>query len=142
MQLEAWNGSRRIEEVSSRTWEFGIRISEFGFIQKSAIRNPNFRNLILRSFSLAANLFLDLPMGEQVLVAASRTLPRSLHRIGTAQMEHLNDQVAVQAHGRMAKNFVFFGFRHYWHMKPPVKCFGLRLLTPGIRMPQLWLCNP
>jgi hypothetical protein len=108
------------------------------------IRNPKseFRNRPLRGFGLATDLFLDLPMGEEILMAASRTLPRSLHRIGTAQMEHLDDQVAVQAHCRMAKNFVFFGFRDYWHMKPPVKCFGLRLSTPGTRMPQLWLRSP
>jgi hypothetical protein len=58
----------------------------------------------LRGFALTSDLFLDLPMGEQVLVAATRALPRSFYGICAALMEHLHDKVAMKTHSRVAQD--------------------------------------
>jgi hypothetical protein len=70
----------------------------------------------LRGFWLSADLLFNLPMREQILMAASRTLPVPFNWIGTALVEHLHNEVTMQAHGRMAKHpFSFCGFRHNCH---------------------------
>jgi hypothetical protein len=58
----------------------------------------------LRGFALTSDLFLDLPMGEQVLVAATRALPGSFYGICAALMEHLHDKVAMKTHSRVAQD--------------------------------------
>jgi hypothetical protein len=66
----------------------------------SAIRHPPSK-IPLRGFGLSAYLFLDLPVREEILMAASRAFPGSFDGIGTAHVEHLNNQVTVQAHCRV-----------------------------------------
>ncbi len=58
----------------------------------------------LRRFRFAPGLLLDLPVREQILVAAPGALPGTLHGICTALMEHFDDEVAMQAHRRVAVN--------------------------------------
>jgi hypothetical protein len=55
----------------------------------------------LSGFAFSPDLLLDLPVGKQILVTASRTLPGSLHWIGAALVKHLHDEMAMKAHGRM-----------------------------------------
>src|SRR6266446_1965068 len=91
---------------------------------------------LLRGFWLvwlAAYLLLDLPVGEEVLVAASRALPGSLHRIRTPLVEHLHNQVTVQTHGRMTvDHFRLCRFSHNCQWKPP---FSLRALYVRLHPP-------
>src|SRR5437588_4172971 len=61
---------------------------------------PAPRNLLC-GFGLSANLFFDLPVRKQIFVAATRTVPGTLYRVGAALVEHLHDQVTMQTHGRM-----------------------------------------
>src|SRR5688572_17664805 len=62
-------------------------------------------------------------MGEEIFVGTSRTVPRTLHRIGATLVEHLHDQMTMQAHGWMTVNHVscLCGFRCNCH-------FNLRLV--------------
>jgi hypothetical protein len=70
----------------------------------------------LRGFRFPTDLLFDLPVREQIFMAASRTFPVSFDWIGTAFVEHLHNEVTMQTHGRMTEHpFPFCGFRHNWH---------------------------
>ena len=58
--------------------------------------------LALCGFRFAPSLPFDLPVREQILVAAPWTLPGTLHGICSTFMEHFNNQMAMQAHRWMA----------------------------------------
>src|SRR5437588_1420900 len=92
---------------------------------------PAPRNLLC-GFGLSANLFFDLPVRKQIFVAATRTVPSTLYRVGAALVEHLHDQVTMQTHCRMTVDlfaclcgfgycgfgycgFGYCGFRHDCH---------------------------
>src|SRR2546425_5577219 len=61
-------------------------------------------------------LFLNFPVGEQILMATPWALPGSLYGIGAPLVEHLHDQVAMQTHGRMAVDHIgLCGLCHDWH---------------------------
>src|SRR6266516_6035389 len=108
--------------MGARHREFDFRITDFGFWGTASgetfkIRNPQseIRNF-LRGFRLPTDLFLNFPVGEQILMAAPWALPGSLHGIGAPLMEHLHDQVAMQTHGWMAvDHIVLCGLCHDWH---------------------------
>src|SRR5688572_18578938 len=51
---------------------------------------------------LSGSLFADFPVHEGVQVAAPGALPCAFRRIGIAGMNHLNNEVAVEAHSRFA----------------------------------------
>src|SRR5205823_6687618 len=82
---------------------------------------PAPRNLLC-GFGLTPNLLLDLPVRKQIFVAATRTVPSTLYRVGAALVEHLHDQVTMQTHCRMTIDlfaclcgFGYCGFRHDCH---------------------------
>src|SRR2546428_408630 len=63
------------------------------------------------------DLFFDFPVREQIFMAAPRALPRTFHRIGATFVEHFDDEMAMQTHGRMTIDpFCFCGFGHYCHI--------------------------
>ena len=92
----------------------------------------------LRGFRLPTYLLLDLPVGEQILVTASRALPGPLNGIGTALVEHLHDQVAMKTHGGMAKDQLCLRWLcANCHMNPPFRIRTLpRTSTPA------WFTKP
>jgi hypothetical protein len=65
-------------------------------------RFPFLGSLILRGLCFPTDLLFDFPVGEQILVSATRALPRPLDRIGPTLVEHLHDEVAMKTHGRVA----------------------------------------
>jgi hypothetical protein len=70
----------------------------------------------LGSFVFAANLLLNLPVRERVLMSATWTLPGAFDRIGAAFMKHFDYQVAMQTHCRMAMHqFFLWSFTRYSH---------------------------
>jgi len=82
--------------------------------------------ILLRGFSFSADLFLDLPVGKQILMTAAWALPRPFYRIGTAFVEHLHNQVTMQTHGWVAQDqFPFCRLlSSNCHIQPPVKILG------------------
>ena len=82
-------------------------------------------SLPLCGFGLPTDLLLDLPVGEQILVAATRTLPGTLDRVGAALMKHFHDEVTMETHGRVTENhFSLCRFGYNCHIKPPVRVRG------------------
>ena len=85
---------------------------------------------MLCGFWLTSRLLLNLPVREEVLVTASRTLPESLHGIGSAFVRHLDDKMTMKAHRRVAVNLVTLSglindfihdLIHDWHKNPLFK---------------------
>src|SRR5207249_11271776 len=86
------------------------RIANLLCLSKFANSKFATRNLLC-GFRLPTDLLFDLPVGEQVLVAASWALPRPLHTVGAPLIEHLHDQVTMQTHRRMTvDDLAFSGF--------------------------------
>ena len=70
----------------------------------------------------------NLPMGKGIAVAAMRTFPGALDRIGIAFMDHRNDEMALQALCWFAVNVVYRGcFAHGFDLSLPAT---LAILSP------------
>ena len=85
----------------------------------------------LRGFCFPTDLLFNLPVGEKVLMSATRALPRTFDRIGATLMEHLHNQVAMKTHRGMAQNQLpLYRLRRNCHIQPPIKLrassFGLQ----------------
>jgi len=77
-------------------------------------------------------LFPDLPVLEGIDVTALWASPRALLGVGIALVNHLNHQVAVQAHGRLTVDILFlYGLTH--ELDPPF----LLLLAIAIQLPEM-----
>ena len=77
---------------------------------------------LLRGFALPTDLLFDLPVGKQILMAATRTLPRTLYGVGAALVKHLHDEVTMETHGRMTQNqFSLCRLGDNCHIQPPVR---------------------
>src|SRR5215510_4767710 len=88
----------------------------------------------LSGFGFAPNLLLDFPVREQVFVAAPWALPRTFYRIRTTLMEHLDDEMAMETHSRMAENkFPFCRLGRNCHYDNPLLKF--RALCPQATAP-------
>jgi hypothetical protein len=84
----------------------------------------------LSGFGLPTDLLLDLPVGEQILMAASRTLPGTFDGIGTTLVKHLHDEVAMETHGRVTQDhFSLSRLSCNCHIIPPVE---VRALLPRL----------
>jgi len=71
-------------------------------------------------------------MLEGIDVTASGASPRALLGVGIALVNHLNHQVAVQAHGRLTVDILFlYGLTH--ELDPPF----LLLLAIAIQLPEM-----
>ena len=60
--------------------------------------------ILLCGFGFPADLLLNLPVGKQILMTAAWALPRPFHRISTAFVEHLHNQVTMETHSRVAED--------------------------------------
>jgi len=78
-------------------------------------------------------------MRKKILVAATRTVPSTLYRVGAALVEHLHDQVTMQTHGRMTIDpFAYFcGFRHDSHLLTSWSSCGLHPISRCRRYPRV-----
>src|SRR5437016_3095359 len=61
----------------------------------------------LRSFGFTANLLLDFPMRERILVTATGAMPSALDWIGSSLVKHFDDQMTMKTHRRMAEDRFF-----------------------------------
>src|ERR1044072_1484071 len=100
MQRRAPGGNKNLGGASRGISEFEFRISDC----RRKIRNPNseIRNAFLGGFGLSANLLLNFPVREGIFMTASRAIPGAFYRVSSSLMKHLDDQVAMQTHRRMA----------------------------------------
>ncbi len=120
-QRQAWLGSK----TNGGAWRAWKR--ERG--QGASPKSPHLSS----GFGLPTDLLFDLPVGEQIFMAATRAFPGSLLRIGSPLVKHLDNEMAMKTHGRVAENqFPFCRFRHNCHNLPPVK---LRALPSPRRSP-------
>jgi hypothetical protein len=100
-----------------------IPVPEFGG-RPSFPYDPN--SFGLRSLTLPTDLLFDFPVGEQVLMTATGTQPRTLDRVGAALVEHLHDKVAMKTHCGMAINAFFLcRLSANRHVRPPYQVTAL-----------------
>jgi hypothetical protein len=87
----------------------------------------------LSGFGSSRILFPDLPMLEGVNVTTPRAIPCPFLRVGISRVNHLHDQMTVQAHRRFAIHI--FRLHGLSHSHPPDK-FALPL---AIQLPMPFL---
>jgi len=77
-----------------------------------SIEPPNSK--ALRGPVLTLGLLLYFPVSKRIFVLTVRTFPRPLAGVGVRLVEHADDEMALQAHRRLAVNpFVVNYFSHF-----------------------------
>jgi hypothetical protein len=98
-------------------------------VSEQGARNSSYKS---GGFSLPRTLFPDLPVLEGIDVTASGASPCALLWVRIALVNHLNHQVAVQAHGRLTVDILFlYSLTH--ELDPPF----LLLLAIAIQLPEM-----
>src|SRR5206468_512220 len=117
-QRPAWIESKTSEATSS-AWDKGAGTQKAQEAQNNLVRLVPlvFLRFLLRGFRLPTDLLLNLPVREQIFMAATRALPRTLYGVGATLVKHLDDQVAMKTHRWMTQNqFAFCRLRNNCHI--------------------------